>query len=250
MGARRHSDGWGRSGGLGGATPQEKKTPGRAGGKCGGEEEWNLITLGYASDDVLGVLPDGEVRMKGFLFLSVVVGLLAFACGPSEEEIDRRIANAVEEAVARAGVAADAKVAAADARTDGKFAEIQEITQGPPGPVGPAGEQGPPGPVGPGGAIGLPGVRGLQGPPGLDGRHGETIVPKELSVEVLRVCGDDGESCIVIRGPGLVNSGIFWVHDGQTGTHISSNRGRVGRFSIQHGSIWSCLNTFSHFEAC
>ena len=164
--------------------------------------------------------------------LSIIVALFALllvACGPSEEEIDRRIAAAV---------------AAAESRTDAKIETIgltpgeqgiQGIqgapgVEGPPGPQGERGQVGPSGPRGPMGFKGEVGIQGFagpkgdpgpQGPPGAQGPPGRdgtaASIPKVLEVEKL-----------IIRKPGasgqhleLTPLSVSWYHeDGELGTFL------------------------------
>ena len=201
-----------------------------------------------------------EVAMVKVALVGFLVLVLTMACGPSDQEVEQRVADAVEEAVARSEAAADAKVTAALLEVDARIQRFEELSQGPRGPAGPVGEQGPRGPVGPQGPIGLsgtPGAPGKPGPPGevtLNDILEDGVLPTDLhlEVEVLRVCGPTG--CIVMQPPGLVNSGLFWTVDGQTVTQLTHD-GPYGRFMIQHRNARSCLHDRDQasrgiFESC
>ena len=154
--------------------------------------------------------------------------LLLAACGPSEDEIDQRIASAV---------------AAAEARTDSKIETIsltpgpqgergeQGIRgrtglQGPRGETGPAGASGPRGPMGFRGEVGIQGFAGPkgdpgpQGPPGAQGPPGRdgsaASIPKVLEVEklVVRKPGDNTYIVIGDVDADSEHSTIEWYDSG------------------------------------
>ena len=106
--------------------------------------------------------------------LTVLVGVLAVACGPTEAEIQVMVDERVATAVAKI--------------------EVPAGERGEPGVAGPKGERGEVGPRGPAGARGVPGVAGEVGPVGLTGEAGPVGGQGERGEPGVR--GDPGE-----RGP-------------------------------------------------
>lgn len=202
------------------------------------------------------------------LFLGLVA-LVALACGPSEAEVDQRIADAVAAAEARMGERVDAVT-----KMEGPLGPQGEV-----GPIGPQGEQGPIGPRGPEGPqgeqgeMGLPGERGQagligatgrqgppgetgpQGPPGARGATGAqgprgpqgppgsvASIPDVLEVQELRVCGNGG--CIHIRsGTTEFVPSIRWLDaDGIFSTALFG--GSVDGFVIREANRGSGFTDF------
>ena len=154
------------------------------------------------------------MRVLTAVSVFLLLGLLLVACGPSQDEIDQRIAAAV---------------AAAEARTDAKIETIsltpgpqgergeqgirgRSGLQGPRGETGPAGASGPRGPMGFKGEVGIQGFAGPpgpqgepgpQGPPGAQGPPGRdgsaASIPKVLEVEKLIVRDSQGGGYLVLE---------------------------------------------------
>ena len=156
--------------------------------------------------------------------------LLAMACGPSQEEVDQAIADAVAEAEART----DAKLDIITLMPGPQGEPGPEGAQGPQGERGERGEVGPTGPVGLRGDRGTPGQVGMHGPPGPRGDRGEqgppgpagpaggaASIPKSLEVEELIIRAPGGGDYIAFQ-PGTDGkaSWIVWVSG--TGRYMGS----------------------------